>query len=208
MKKKIPFWIAVLATLVSFGTLVIAWLVGAETDWTQTIIITFTLVALIWYTYWTYRISELGAAPVVVGDLQFDPKSGEIYTALRNQSNKTAAVRVFVRVFVYGQAISWDDDYSGKTIWNLTPQFSIRGHFSINKPLSKHGKTFESLLAEANDNNATDQCRISFHMEWEDGEGRKDKSPEHWWHLDLRRNGLIYKVGGFSTQEQGGFSNG
>ena len=156
-----------------------------------------TLLTVIWYTYFTYRLAEKKEEPVVVASIRYIREARDVRVLLRNPTNRYAATRVWVQVKVYGGNTCLGPDYSGETIWHLTPQFGIEGHFGLEKPLRQVGRNFDTMLAEADEQNVTRQLRLSLRVEWEGEEGKVGKYPEHVWYFDFRRDGFVYQVGGF-----------
>jgi len=161
------------------------------------IVLSFTLLAVIWYTYFTYRLAVKKEQPTVVATIQYLRQARDVRIPLLNPTNMYAATRVWVEVKVYGQATSLGPDYSGESVWHLTPQFSIEGHFSLEKPLKQVGKDFNTMVMEANNENVTRQLRLSLKVEWMDEEGKAGGYPEHLWYFDFKRDGFVYQVGGF-----------
>jgi|GEM_PF-5227258 len=169
-------------------------------NWVQQgtlIVLSLTLAAVIWYTYFTYRLTVKREKPVVVATIHYIPEAKDVRVLTHNPTNRYARTRVWVQSKVYGQKTTLGPDYSGQTVWHLTPQFGINGHFSIEKPLQQVGKNFDTMVAEANEGNLTRQLRLSLKVEWEDEEGCVERSPEHLWYFDFKRNGFVYQVGGF-----------
>lgn len=158
-----------------------------------------TLLAVIWYTYFTYRLAEKKEQPAVVASIQYIPEARDVRVLLHNPTNRYAATRLWVEAKVYGNITSLGPAYSGETIWHLTPQFTINGHFSLEKPLQQTSKEFAAMVAEANNENCTRQLRLSLRLEWEDEDGIRGSYPQHLWYFDFRRNGFVYQVGGFES---------
>lgn len=158
-----------------------------------------TLLAVIWYTYFTHQLAEKKEHPAIVASIQYIPEAKDVRVLLHNPTNRYAATRLWVEAKVYGNTTSLGPAYSGETIWHLTPQFAINGHFSLEKPLRQVGKQFATMVAEANSENCTRQLRLSLRLEWEDEDGISGSYPQHLWYFDFRRNGFVYQVGGFES---------
>lgn len=137
--------------------------------------------------------------PAIVASIQYIPEAKDVRVLLHNPTNRYAATRLWVEAKVYGNTTSLGPAYSGETIWHLTPQFAINGHFSLEKPLRQVGKQFATMVAEANSENCTRQLRLSLRLEWEDEDGISGSYPQHLWYFDFRRNGFVYQVGGFES---------
>lgn len=161
------------------------------------IVLSFTLLAVVWYTYFTHQLAMKKEEPAVGATIHYIPEARDIRVLLQNLTNRYAATRVWVEVKVYGKTTSLGPDYSGETVWHLTPQFLIDGHFPLKKPLQQVGKNFDAMVMEANDENITRQLRLSLKVRWTDEEGRAGEYPEHLWYFDFRRDGFVYQVGGF-----------
>lgn len=161
------------------------------------IVLSFTLLAVVWYTYFTHQLAAKKEPPMVVATIRYIPETRDVRVLLHNPTNRYAGTRVWVTARVYGDATSLGPDYSGQTIWHLTPQFVFDGHFRLAKPLKQVGKDFQTMVAEANDENVTRQLRLSLKVEWKDDTGKVGSYPEHFWYFDFRRNGFVYQVGGF-----------
>ena len=163
------------------------------------IVLSLTLVAVTWYTYFTYQLVMKKEQPVVVATIYYNSEAKDVRILINNPTNRYAKTRVWVQPKVYGQNTDLGPDYSGQTIWHLTPQFGINGHFPLEKPLQQIGKNFDTMVAEADDENVTRQLRLSLKVEWEDEEGKVGKYPEHLWYFDFRQNNFVYQVGGFTA---------
>ena len=163
------------------------------------IVLSFTLVAVVWYTYFTYQLATRQERAVVVASIHYIPDARDVRVIVSNPTNRYAKTYVSVQPKVYGQEVSLGPDYSGETIWHLTPKFTINGHFTLARVLSQIGKTFDQMVAEANDSNILRQLQLSLSVEWEDEEGEVRSSPKHFWYFNFRKNNFIYQVGGFKT---------
>lgn len=162
------------------------------------IVLSLTLIAVIWYTYFTYQLAVKKEPAGVAATIHYEPQSREVYVIAHNPTNRYLGARLWIEAEVYGQMADLGDDYSGKTIWHLTPRFEIRGHFALDKPLSQFGKNFAKMMAEATPENRTRQLRLSLRATWEDEEGQKGSYPApHRWYFDFPRNTFVYQVGPF-----------
>jgi hypothetical protein len=121
------------------------------------IILTLTLIAVIWYTYYTYQLAVKKEGAIVIGTIQYVPEARDVRVIISNPTIRYAAANVCVSVKVYGRPTDLGATYSGKTVWHLTPQFAVNGHFLLENLLNQVGKTFEQMTKEANDNNITRQ---------------------------------------------------
>lgn len=130
--------------------------------------------------------------------IRYIPQARDVRVLIQNPTNRYLKTRVRVQPKVYGAKTDLGPDYSGQTIWHLTPQFGIDGHFPLEKPLQQVGKNFGAMISEANDENMTRQLRLSLKVEWEDEEGKVGEYPEHFWYFDFRQNNFVYQVGGFT----------
>ncbi|MCJ7458448.1 MAG: hypothetical protein MUP17_05605 [candidate division Zixibacteria bacterium] len=197
-KQNISLLISFVATVIVLLFMIISlsacWLKGGTF-----VILSLTLLAVIWYTYFTYQLAVKKEQPVVVAGIHYIPEAKDVRIGVENPTNRYAGTRVWVQTQVYGQNTDLGPDYSGQTIWHLTPQFSIEGHFPLEKPLLQIGKNFNTMVNEANDENANRQLRLSLKVEWKDEEGNIGKYPEHFWYFDFRGNGFVYQVGGFRS---------
>ena len=89
--------------------------------------------------------------------------------------------------------------YAGGIVWQLTPGFTINGHFLLQEDvLDPVGKRFEAMQAEATDGNQTEQLRLALQVEWDDEERHHGGHPPHTWYFDFRREDFVYQVGGFA----------
>ncbi len=177
-------------------------IINLVTCWLQQgtfIILSFTLLAVIWYTYFTYQLAVKKEQPVVVASIHYIPEQRDVRVHVANRSNRYAETRVWIEVRVYGQNTALGPDYNGQTTWHLTPQFEIEGHFPLDKPLQQLGKDFSTMRREANEENLTRQFQLSLRVEWKDEEGKIGKYPEHLWYFDFKANNFVYQVGGFRS---------
>ena len=163
------------------------------------IVLSFTLVAVVWYTYFTYQLATRQERAVVVASIHYIPDARDVRVIVSNPTNRYAKTYVSIQPKVYGQEVSLGPDYSGQTIWHLTPKFAINGHFTLARVLSQIGKTFDQMVEEANDNNIFEQLQLSLTVEWENEDGEVRSSPKHFWYFNFRKNNFIYQLGGFKT---------
>lgn len=193
---------SLLVSCIATGLVVLVVIISLVASWFQQgalIVLSLTLVAVIWYTYFTYQLAVKKEQPVVVATIHYIPEARDVRVLINNPTKRYAKTRVWVQPKVYGQNTDLGPAYSGQTIWHLTPQFGINGHFSLEKPLQQVGKNFETMITEADDENVTRQLRLSLKVEWEDEEGKVGRYPEHFWYFDFRRNNFVYQVGGFTA---------
>lgn len=131
------------------------------------VILTMTLIVLVWYAYdtnlisritserWTkegilattYSISLPGAS---VGD------SGRTVFQLTNGSTLVVRANVRFNLKVYGQPVSAGSLYDGSENWLLYPHQQSQGVFEIDRLLQQQGKTVSTMRAEL-----TDACRMN-----------------------------------------------
>ncbi len=162
------------------------------------VVLSLTLIAVIWYTYFTHQLAVKREPLAVAASIRYDRQSKEVLIIARNPTNCYLGTRLWVEVEVYGQKTDLGDDYTGKTVWHLTPYFEIKGHFSLEQPLKQVGKTFSDMVSEANGENQTRQLRLFLRVAWEDEGGKQGAYPApHRWYFDFRRNEFVYQVGPF-----------
>jgi hypothetical protein len=161
------------------------------------IIYTLTLVAIIWYTHFTYRLLVRRGEGSVGAMIRYVPDHADVRVPITNLSARYLKTRVWADVRVEGRKADLGPDYSGTTIWQLTPGFSIEGHFPLQDVLKQFGETITTIRARSTDENQTQQLRLALRVEWTDEEGKRNEYPAHVWYFDFRRNSFVYQVGGF-----------
>ena len=160
------------------------------------IILSLTLVAVVWYTYFTRLLATKKDEVTVVATIHYVPEARDLRVFVKNPTNRYAKTRIWVNVKVYGEDTDLGPEYSGQTIWHLTPQFEIDGHFSLDNPLRQAGKSFDAMVTEACEEDVTKQLQLRLKVEWEDEDGEVGKLPERCWYFDFRKNSFVYSSRG------------
>ncbi len=164
-----PVLIPWLATIAGLAVPAIAWHRGSSTDLGTLVIYTFTFIAILWYTHFTYRLLVKRGEASVSATIRYVPENLDVRVPVTNLSARYLRVRVWADARVNGQQANLGPDYSGGTVWQLTPSFGVEGHFGLNDVVGQLGETFHTMRAVANDQNQTSQLRLALRAVYQVG---------------------------------------
>lgn len=170
------------------------------------IVLTLTLIVLVWYAYdtntiaavtrerWvregilatTYNLALPGAS---VGD------SGRTIFQLTNGSPLVVRARVNFNFKVYGQPISAGPLYDGSEKWVLFPHQMSQGWFEVATLLNQVGKDVRSVQLEASDVNYRQQLTMVLELQFWDEFGVSRALPPRPHYFDFKRWAWIPSLG-------------
>ena len=170
------------------------------------LVLTITLVVLVWYAYdtndiarvtrdrWTregilattYSMTLPGAS---VGD------AGRTTFQLHNASPLVVRAKVNFNLKVYGQTVGAGALYDGKEKWLLFPHQQSQGWFEVESLVKQQGKSIAAMQAEASDENQKRQLTMVLELTFSDEFGATRTLPPRPHYFDFRRWAWIPSLG-------------
>jgi uncharacterized membrane protein YeaQ/YmgE (transglycosylase-associated protein family) len=170
------------------------------------LVLTMTLVVLVWYAYdtnsiarvtrdrWTregilattYSLGMLGAS---VGD------SGHTTFQLHNGSPLVVRAKVNFNFKVYGHPVVAGALYEGKENWLLFPHQQSQGWFEVESLLKQQGKNVAAMQAEVSEENRKRQLTMVLELTFWDELGATRALPPRPHYFDFKRWAWIPSLG-------------
>lgn len=186
-------WVPILFTLISL--LIVSFITYCKAfDAGNFIILSLTLLAIIWYTFYTYQLLRKRDQIAISCNLVYIPEHEDIRVVLTNLSKEVLKVKVTLDVYINGTSFKLHPLYSGEELWILTPLNTIDGHFHLSDPLKGVDLTLYEIKEMSYIENNQKLYKISLTTEWFDNYGNSDKYPKLNWYLDFTTDSLIYDV--------------
>jgi hypothetical protein len=151
------------------------------------IVLSLTLVALIFYAHDTYRLASIGQSKwekenilnatyemVGINDLG---GAGRILFRITNPSTLIIRAKVWAEFKVYGVPVDPGGDFNGTKIWLVFPQQTSQGWYEISSLIAQQGKTPQKMQSEYDSNNRTTQLTLDLTIEFRDELGNERKLP-------------------------------
>ncbi|MEW6410441.1 MAG: hypothetical protein AB1488_10090 [Nitrospirota bacterium] len=161
------------------------------------LVLTFTLVVLVWYAYDTNAIAKVtqqrwlreGVLSTTYSLQLLGEKgqAGRTLVQLHNPSTLIVRAKINFNFRVYGEPISAGGLYDGKDVWLLFPQQMSQGWFEIESLLQKKGKSVSTMIAECTSANREDQVTMVLELEFWDELGARRKLPSRRHYFDFER---------------------
>ena len=160
------------------------------------IVLSITLIILIWYANDTNTIAKITQERWVregvlsttysmqlIGNKE---EAGKTLFQMHNPSTLIVRAKVNCNFKVYGASVTPDPAYSGKETWVLFPQQISQGWFEIEKLLEKKGKTCKTMINERTYANSNEQLTMNLEIEFCDELGTKRTLPKRLHYLTLK----------------------
>jgi len=151
------------------------------------VVLTLTLIALIFYAYDTNLLASIGksrweresvlnATYEMVG---INDKGGAGRTLFRITNPSTLIIRakVWCDFKIYGSTVEADDAFNGNDTWLVFPQQTSQLFFEIVTLLNKKGKTPQEMIQEYTSANRTTQLTLDLTIEFRDELRHKRRLP-------------------------------
>ena len=142
------------------------------------IILTLTLVALIFYAYDTNALAVISQkkwekesvlfATYSMEGIGDKGKKGRILFRITNPSTLMLRAKVWCNFQVYGSPVEYSEDFNGKNTWYIFPGQMSQGWYEIESLLNKKGKTVEQMINEYSDENRNQQLTMDLKLEFRD----------------------------------------
>ncbi len=169
------------------------------------LVLTFTLVVLVWYAYDTNAIARVtqqrwsreGVLSTTYSLQLVGAKGqeGRTLVQLHNPSTLVVRARINFNFRVYGEVVTAGPLYDGKQLWLLFPQQMSQGWFEIESLLQMKGKTVSAMVAECTPANSKDQLTMLLELEFSDEQGAHRKLPPRQTYFDFERWAWIPQLG-------------
>ena len=172
----------------------------------QLLVVTLTLVVLVWYAYDTNSIARitqdrwiregilsttysLDMTASKVGD------SGRTTFQLHNASALVVRARVNFNLKVYGQAVTAGPLYDGTENWLVYPYQISQGWFEIESLLKQQGRNVAAMRSEVSEENRKRQLTMVLDLTFWDEFGVTRNLPPRPHYFDFQRWGWIPSLG-------------
>lgn len=171
-------------------------------DYAQTLVLALTLIVLIFYAFFTFKLWEVQdrqTVPTVSCWLEYRAPARDTRFKIVNTSKGNVVAYVNLNAKVYGQVVDFSDYYNGKTPWYLTPGELVDGHFLIDTLLSKVGQTFQQMKANRNPSNQDIQLTLAINVNFSLLKGNKPieplyENPTKKYHFNFDAEVWVYDV--------------
>jgi hypothetical protein len=169
------------------------------------VVLTLTLLVLIWYAYDTNRIARVTGDRWVregvlgaIYSLELVGSRGDVgRTLVRIHNPSSLVVRATVNCDfrVYGDPVSAGPLYDGTDRWVVFPQQSSQGWFEIDTLLQAKGKSVASLMSETTAANRQTQLTMRLALRFEDELKTVRELPIRPHYFDFERWAWIPRLG-------------
>jgi len=168
------FGVACVATVAS---VILAW--GGGGDYNSTVaVLTATLIAVIWYTYWSYVAANREEASYLLLNLDAQPIELTLIRRVRNPTRRTVTARVFLELWADGRPLDIGPLYRGEEPIAMGPGEEWHGWLELAKR-DQMGASIPRVVS------------ARLHSAWTDDlRERGDSRPKHWT-LDFTRGTSI-----------------
>ena len=157
------------------------------------IIISLTLLSVIWYTYFSYKLYQK-REQIAISCILKHTGSYDIRVILSNLSKEVLKVEVKIDIVIDEKKYLMPPTYTGEQPWVLTPYNTINGHFSLSDPIKGTDIHIDDIGQTSNNTNKKDLYKIKLTTEWFDNDGNSEVYPTLCWYFDFNRNDLVYVV--------------
>jgi hypothetical protein len=169
------------------------------------VVLTLTLLVLVWYAYDTNSIARITAdrwtREGVLGavySIELVGSRGDVgrtMVRIHNPSTLVVRARLNCNFEVYGQRVSAGALYDGTDRWVVFPQQASQGWFEIDTLLQQKGKNVASTMAETTAANRKTQLTMNLSIDFEDELGAVRKLPSRPHYFDFERWAWIPRLG-------------
>lgn len=151
------------------------------------VILTLTLIAIVWYTYFTYRAVNREESTIIqIGlfEVQGDATSVVIRPRVRNLTKRTVQIRPKLEIWVDKKPVPQSEFLSGNDLGTRGPYDEWIGNVPIDSTIMspKQDSSGEMIAARKT-------ILIRFSLDWSDDLGEAGSNgPEHWkWGVARKR---------------------
>jgi hypothetical protein len=161
------------------------------------VVLTLTLIVLVWYAYDTNSIArvtrerwkrEAVLSTMYSMELLGDKgQAGRTLFRIHNSSTLVVRAKVNCNLRIYDQPTSAGRPYDGTDTWLVLPQQMIQGWFEIESLLQSKGKSVAAMIAESTPANCHNQLTMFLDLEFWDELGARRKLPPRRHYFDFER---------------------
>ena len=160
------------------------------------LILSLTLIALIFYAYETHVIASLTNARwerdnILNTTYSMTMANNRVLFVITNSSNLLVRAKVRCNLMVYGDIVESNEAFDGKTTWYIFPQQLNRRWFEIIPLLSQKGKSLESIMSETTEENRKKQLTMDLEIEFRDELANTRKLPKRRHFFDFKEGHWI-----------------
>ena len=169
------------------------------------VVLTLTLLVLVWYAYDTNSIARVTAdrwtREGVLGavySLELVGSRGDVgrtMVRIHNPSTLVVRARLNCNFEVYGQRVSAGALYDGADRWVVFPQQASQGWFELDSLLQQKGKNVATTMTETTAANRQIQLTMNLSINFEDELGAVRKLPSRRHYFDFERWAWIPRLG-------------
>ncbi len=163
------------------------------------LILSTTLIIIVWYTYFTYLLVRKKNNPALSVNIKYISEADDIRVLVSNLCDQYLETEIIISFNINGAIVKLGPEYTGEKKWNLTPRFTINGHFPLDRPIKLAGNTYAGLRKIADSTDPTKLYQLSLQAKWRNEDGKKGEYPAHYWYYDFSRDEFVYQVGGFES---------
>jgi len=142
------------------------------------LVLTLTLVSLVFYAYDTNSIARITRAQwkrksvlntmYEMATVDQRGQAGRTVFQIHNPSTLVVRAKVDCNFRLYGDRVDYHADFDGTATWYVYPQQVSQGWFEIAPLLEKKGKTVSQLIAEWTAENWTSQLTMDLMLQYRD----------------------------------------
>ena len=168
------------------------------------IILSITLMVLIWYAYDTNTIAKVtqerwkrDGVLSTTYTMELTGKKGEVgvtYFRIHNPSTLIVRAKVNCNFNIYGEPVSAGGPYDGTENWLAFPQQITIGWFEIQSLLLKKGKTVAIMISEFSQTNRKEQLAMDLELEFWDELDNRRLLPKRLHYFDFDRWAWIPQI--------------
>jgi len=180
------------------------------------VVITLTLITLIFYTASTYSIASItekrweresilkttysmemaiekgkreGSTPE-----ELDKMKDIVLFRIKNSSTLLVQAKVNCNFEICGEPVDYSDAYNGIDFWSIFPLQTSQGYFDISVLLSKKDKTIQDMIQEHKPANREKQLTMNLELKFKDELKNSRKLPKREHFFDFKRWYWIPKI--------------
>lgn len=184
------FWISWAMTMLALGLAIVPNIGGAYNP--MLAILTLTLIAIVWYTYFTYcavNREESTIIQISLFEVKGDASSTAIRPRVKNLTKRTVQIRPELEIWIDKQPLPQSDFFSGNVPSFLVPYDEWIGNVPIDKEVMRPKRDeFGGILATRK------TILIRFSLHWTDDLKEEGSTGQKHWEWDVLRQRLIYVV--------------
>ncbi|MBW8039595.1 MAG: hypothetical protein FVQ85_06305 [Planctomycetes bacterium] len=151
------------------------------------VVLTLTLIALIFYAYYTNQLASIAQArwerenvlnaTYEMAGTDDIGRAGRTLFRITNRSPFIIRAKIWCEFKIYDSPVEVKDEFNGTNIWLVFPQQMSQGWFEIAPLLAQKGKTVQQMKEEYASDNRTTQLTMDLTIEFRDEIGNRKRLP-------------------------------